>query len=172
MKSGFSVLRFVLKRAPDGRLTQEVRRCGEFSGVEQAFDLARMEVLREWQEAVNQPELSGRPGRIGEFRIKDTEWGLGLRAEARPPGARALLGARQRPRGHYRSLKAAGVSYFKAAAMRARAVSTLARELKALMRTWPSPHLPKPAPGVQTTWAWFSRRSKNSHESRPVFTQM
>jgi hypothetical protein len=40
-----------------------------------------------------------------------------------------------------------------AAAMRVRAVSTFSRELKALMRTWPSPHLPKPAPGVQTTWA-------------------
>ena len=32
--------------------------------------------------------------------------------------------------------------------MRARAVVTFSRELKALMRTWPSPHLPKPAPGV------------------------
>jgi len=40
--------------------------------------------------------------------------------------------------------------------MRARAVVTFSRELNALMRTWPSPHLPKPAPGVQTTCAWFS----------------
>ena len=59
-----------------------------------------------------------------------------------------------------------------AAAMRESAFSTFSRELNALMRTWPSPHLPKPAPGVQTTWAWLSSRSKNSHESRPVFTQM
>jgi len=62
--------------------------------------------------------------------------------------------------------------HFRAAAMRWRADSTLARELNALMRTWPSPHLPKPAPGVQTTWALFSSRSKNSQESRPVLTQI
>ena len=62
-------------------------------------------------------------------------------------------------------------AYFSAAPMRARAVTTFSRELNALMRTWPSPHLPKPAPGVQTTWALFSNRSKNSHESRPVLIQ-
>ena len=81
MKSGFSVLRFNLKRAPDGRLTQEVKRCGEFGDVEEAFDMARMEALREWQEAVNEPELSARPGRIVEIKIKDTEWGYELKRD-------------------------------------------------------------------------------------------
>ena len=81
MKSGFSVLRFVLRQSPDGRLTQEVRRCGEFSDVEQAFDTARMEVLREWQEAVNSSEMADRPGRIVEVKIKDTEWGYELKRD-------------------------------------------------------------------------------------------
>jgi hypothetical protein len=81
MKSGYSVLRFVLKQTPDGRLTQEVRRCGEFADVEQAFDTARMEVLREWQEAVNQPELNNAPGRVVEIKIKDTEWGYELKKD-------------------------------------------------------------------------------------------
>jgi hypothetical protein len=81
MKPGFSVLRFSLKQAADGRLTQEVRRCGEFNDVEQAFDTARMEALREWQEAVNQPELSAKPGRIVEIKIKDTEWGYELKKD-------------------------------------------------------------------------------------------
>lgn len=79
MKSGYIVLRFVLKRAPDGRLTQEVSRCGEYRYVEQAFDSARMEVLRDWQEVVNQPGLGDRPGRIIE--IKDTEWGYELKRD-------------------------------------------------------------------------------------------
>jgi hypothetical protein len=81
MKSGYSVLRFVLKHSPDGKLMQEVRRCGEFADVEQAFDTARMEVLREWQEAVNQPELNGNPGRVVEIKIKDTEWGYELKKD-------------------------------------------------------------------------------------------
>jgi hypothetical protein len=81
MKTGFSVLRFSLKQAADGRLTQEVRRCGEFADVEQAFDTARMEVLREWQDAVNQPELANRPGRVVEIKIKDTEWGYELKRD-------------------------------------------------------------------------------------------
>jgi|SRR5688572_20952377 hypothetical protein len=81
MKPGFSVLRFSLKQAADGRLTQEVRRCGDFEDVEQAFDTARMEVLREWQEAVSQPELSKRPGRVIEIKIKDTEWGYELKRD-------------------------------------------------------------------------------------------
>jgi hypothetical protein len=80
-KSGFSVLRFVLKQTSDGRLTQEVRRCGEFADVEAAFDTARMEALREWQEAVNQPELSTAPGRVVEIKIKDTEWGYELKKD-------------------------------------------------------------------------------------------
>ena len=81
MKTGFSVLRVSLKQAADGRLTQEVRRCGEFNDVEQAFDTARMEALREWQEAVNQPEVSAKPGRIVEIKIKDTEWGYELKKD-------------------------------------------------------------------------------------------
>jgi len=64
------------------------------------------------------------------------------------------------------------VPYFSAAAMRSRAVTTFSRLLNELMRTWPSPHRPKPAPGVQTTPARMSSRSKNSHESRPTLTQM
>ena len=62
--------------------------------------------------------------------------------------------------------------YLRAAAIRSRARTTFSRLLKALMRTWPWPHLPKPAPGVHTTWAFSSSRSKNSHESRPTLTQM
>ena len=81
MKPGFSVLRFALRQAADGKLTQEVKRCGEFADVEQAFDTARMEVLREWQEAVNQPELANRPGRVVEIKIKDTEWGYELKKD-------------------------------------------------------------------------------------------
>ena len=81
MKSAYSVLRFVLKQAPDGRLTQEVRRCGEFADVEQAFDTARMEVLREWQEAVNDPASTQQLGRVVEIKIKDTEWGYELKKD-------------------------------------------------------------------------------------------
>lgn len=81
MKSAYSVLRFVLKRSPDGGLTQEVKRCGEFRDVEQAFDTARMEVLREWQAVVNQPELTESPGRVVEIKIKDTEWGYELKKD-------------------------------------------------------------------------------------------
>lgn len=81
MKPAYSVLRFVLKQAPDGRLTQEVRRCGEFNDVEEAFDTARMEVLREWQEAVNAPEAAERQGRVVEVKIKDTEWGYELKRD-------------------------------------------------------------------------------------------
>jgi hypothetical protein len=58
------------------------------------------------------------------------------------------------------------------AAIRSRAATTFSRLLKALMRTCPSPQRPKPAPGVQTTWARSSSRSKNSQESRPVLIQM
>ena len=50
-----------------------------------------------------------------------------------------------------------------------RASSTLLYSLNALIRIYPSPHLPKPTPGVQTTAASSSRRSKNFHESdRPL----
>jgi len=77
MKSGYIVLRFMLQHAPDGRLTQAVSRCGEFNNVEQAFDLARLEVLREWHETVNQSDPAGQPG--GNLQIIDTEWGYELR---------------------------------------------------------------------------------------------
>jgi len=46
--------------------------------------------------------------------------------------------------------------------------STFARELNALMRKWPSPQRPKPAPGVVTTRAWRSRWSKNPQLSNPA----
>lgn len=81
MKPGFSVLRFSLTQTTDGRLTQEVRRCGEFTDVESAFDTARMEALREWQEAVNQPELGDHSGRVVEIKIKDTEFGYELKRD-------------------------------------------------------------------------------------------
>jgi hypothetical protein len=81
MKPGYSVLRFSLTKTTDGRLTQEVRRCGEFTDVESAFDTARMEALREWQEAVNQPELNSHPGRVVEIKIKDTEFGYELKRD-------------------------------------------------------------------------------------------
>ena len=56
--------------------------------------------------------------------------------------------------------------------MRVSAVSTFARELKALMRTCPSPHLPKPAPGVHTTCARWSSRSKNSSVALSVLDSL
>jgi hypothetical protein len=74
MKSGYSVLRFAHRRAPDGRVTQEVTRCGEGDDIEWAFDTARLEVLREWQETVNQTPLAARI----RIKIKDTEWGYDL----------------------------------------------------------------------------------------------
>ncbi len=87
-------------------------------------------------------------------------WGF-LRVSGRwPREARRLCGRMPQP-----------LYAFSALPMRSRAVMTFSRELKALMRTWPSPHLPKPAPGVQTTCALFRRRSKNSQESRPVLIQ-
>ncbi len=46
--------------------------------------------------------------------------------------------------------------------------STLARELKAEMRKYPSPAEPKPEPGVMTTWASCSILSNMSHELRPA----
>jgi hypothetical protein len=81
MKTAYSVLRFVLKPAADGGVTQEVRRCGEFKDVEQAFDTARLEALREWQDAVSQIEEHDRIGRVVEFKIKDTEWGYELKRD-------------------------------------------------------------------------------------------
>ena len=118
---------------------------------------------------------------LADFRVPH-----GLQGRCGPvPGPHSLLLLSRGNRGHERNLPrifempsvVSGIDqcpapYFNAAAIRARAISTFSRELKALIRTWPSPHLPNPAPGVQTTWAWFSSRSKNSHESRPVLIQM
>lgn len=75
MKSGYTILRFVVKRAPDGEQTQEVMRCGDFDDVEQAFDAARMEVLREWQDTVNSSDQYDYTGRKIDYKITDTEWG-------------------------------------------------------------------------------------------------
>ena len=71
MKPGFSVLRFVLKRGPDGQLTQEVRRCGEFGDVEQAFDTAKY-LANEGPVAVPTPPATGAvvaSGRWGQFTM-------------------------------------------------------------------------------------------------------
>jgi hypothetical protein len=79
MKSGYSVLRFALQHSADGKLTQQVKSCGDFSDVEQAFDTARAEALREWQQAVSDSTLKG--GHVREIRIKDTEWGYELKRD-------------------------------------------------------------------------------------------
>ena len=79
MKPAFSVLRFALQHSPDGKLTQQVKSCGDFSDVEQAFETARAEALREWQQAVSDSTQQG--GRVREIRIKDTEWGYELKRD-------------------------------------------------------------------------------------------
>ena len=45
------------------------------------------------------------------------------------------------------------------------AFSVCSGDANAENRTYPSPCLPKPTPGVQTTWHSFSSMSKNAHES-------
>ena len=77
-KPGFSVLRFALQEAEDGKLTQQVSRCGEFTNVETAFETARTEALREWQAALNTTDGHGQ---IQEIRLKDTEWGYELKRD-------------------------------------------------------------------------------------------
>ena|SRR5450432_3296650 len=77
-KPGFSVLRFALQEAEDGKLTQQVSRCGEFTNVESAFETAKTEALREWQAALNSPDERGH---IREIRLKDTEWGYELKRD-------------------------------------------------------------------------------------------
>ena len=66
MKSSFIVLRFMLQHAPDGRLTQTVSRCGEFSDVEQAFDLARLEDVGEALEVFGRLVLEARRAGLRE----------------------------------------------------------------------------------------------------------
>jgi hypothetical protein len=79
MNPGYSVLRFALHKNSEGQLTQRVSHCGKFQTVEQAFDTARAAAIREWQEAVNEPD--GESGRVREIRIKDTEWGYELKRD-------------------------------------------------------------------------------------------
>lgn len=60
-----------------------------------------------------------------------------------------------------------------ASRIRPMASSTRSKSLKALIRIYACPHRPKPPPGVTTTPVFWSRRSKNSQESRPApSTQM
>lgn len=81
MKPAYAVFRFALKVVPDGSLTQEVTRCGEFNDVEMAFDTARLEALREWQDALNELQRHERIGRVAEIKITDTEWGYELKRD-------------------------------------------------------------------------------------------
>jgi len=75
----YSVLRFGLQQDAEGRYTQEIQRCGVFQSVEHAFATARMEALREWQEACAEPETVA-PKAI-KVSIRDTEWGYELHRE-------------------------------------------------------------------------------------------
>jgi hypothetical protein len=76
MKDKFAVLRFGLQQEPDGRYTQEVQRCGVFHSVERAFATARMEAIREWQEACeNDHDAVPQSCKVS---IRDTEWGYEL----------------------------------------------------------------------------------------------
>ena len=170
---------------PDGRPTQKTTARGDHVSVEQAFlvacSLAELERGRRERSA-------SMAGAVRAIELADTEWGYDLRLDGlgatrfwrhdRAPASRGVEKKGADPRGRRRETDRRGDrrrekrrAYFSASPMRARAVTTFSRELNALMRTWPSPHLPKPAPGVQTTWALFSNRSKNSHESRPVLIQ-
>ena len=67
-----------MQEAEDGKLTQQVSRCGEFTSVESAFETARAEALREWHEALNAPDEQGQ---VREIRLKDTEWGYELKRD-------------------------------------------------------------------------------------------
>jgi len=168
-----------------GRPTQKTAARGDEVAVEQAFSVARSRAELERGARARSASLAGA---VRAIELVGTEWGDDLRQDGlvatrlwgydRPPaspgvekkGAAPRDGA-ERPFGGDDRRREKRRAYFSAAPMRARAVTTFSRELNALMRTWPSPHLPKPAPGVQTTWALFSNRSKNSHESRPVLIQ-
>lgn len=76
MNNGFSVFRFGLEKDPAGRMTQRVKNCGKFASVESAFATARAAALREWEEALNQPDGEVR---VKEVRLTDTEWGYDLK---------------------------------------------------------------------------------------------
>jgi len=57
-------------------MTQRVKNCGKFATVESAFETARAAALREWEEALNQPDGEVR---VKEVRLTDTEWGYDLK---------------------------------------------------------------------------------------------
>lgn len=77
MKTGYSVLRFGLQKADNGSCTQNVQRCGEFQSVERAFDTARQEALREWEEACKTHAVT--TPKIRRIEVRDTEWGYDLK---------------------------------------------------------------------------------------------
>jgi hypothetical protein len=79
MKDKFAVLRFGLQQEPDGHFTQEVQRCGVFQSIERAFAAARMEAIREWQEACEQD--ADEASDSGKVSLRDTEWGYELHRE-------------------------------------------------------------------------------------------
>ncbi len=76
MSSAYSVFRFGLEKDPAGKLTQRVKKCGQYSSVESAFDKAREAALREWEEALAMPDGDVR---VKEIRVTDTEWGYDLK---------------------------------------------------------------------------------------------
>lgn len=78
-KDGFAVLRFGLLRGVDGSCAQNIQQCGVYDTVEMAFDTARLEVLREWQETHNNQDFSA-PQKL-KLEIKDTEWGYDLQRD-------------------------------------------------------------------------------------------
>jgi len=75
------VLRFGLQRAADGTCTQQVSQCGSFKSVETAFSTARLEALREWQEACNNNALDSASAKVRKIEIRDTEWGYDLKED-------------------------------------------------------------------------------------------
>lgn len=78
MTTRFALFCFALRRDAQGCPTQDVRRCGEFQCIERAFDAAKTEAVRSWQEAV----AALRPAdRKVDIRIVDTEWGYELRRD-------------------------------------------------------------------------------------------
>jgi hypothetical protein len=79
MKDGYAVLRFGLLRGADGSCSQNIQQCGIFDSVESAFDTARLEVLREWQETHNNQDFSA-PKKL-KLEIRDTEWGYDLKQD-------------------------------------------------------------------------------------------
>ncbi len=184
--STFAVRQFSVKMGADGCPTQKTTSRGDEVSVGPAFSVARPLAELERERRARAASLAGAVRAIalvdaerGEDRRPDGLVTTRLWVRDRPPASPGVgekkaptpgAGA-GRPIGGDDRRKEKRRAYFSAAPMRARAVTTFSRELNALMRTWPSPHLPKPAPGVQTTWAWLSNRSKNSHESRPVLIQ-